>query len=448
MKHLLAPVSALCLFAVPALAQIDYANPTVETIVTRQQILDYTEPLGNTGIALRALAINNAGNLVITDRGGAQGEARLIEIDISGGTPVFSTIATEAEIAAVLETAVDEDEFGDPLPAPRLNFIGMAHAPGAGGSDLYYIGQFGQNPNNCATCADEVIEIAVDSVGTTTIRQVGSLDGINGVSYYDGHLYFPLIANFSNQIEDDGIYRMNTSLGNVDEIASFFDFLEVTDAFPGTQGSGTTTGPDGKVYFWSEEFRGGSDDLVTIDTLDQFNLAILEPKETFDPNFPGLSSIALDENNTLYAFDQFPTVAPRRFIIRESNGTLHFPDPQTIIDALGLTNQNQQFFPNDSLRAVVEGPGEVALYAVLADGFADVGNPRIIKLTFTDPNISEPGTLGDINDDGVVNVADVTELANIIAGAGTLPSLEVGDINDDGVVDVLDVQALAELIAD
>jgi hypothetical protein len=53
-----------------------------------------------------------------------------------------------------------------------------------------------------------------------------------------------------------------------------------------------------------------------------------------------------------------------------------------------------------------------------------------------------PATLGDVNGDGVINVADVTELANLLA-AGTPPSVAVGDVNNDGVVDELDTAALA-----
>jgi len=82
------------------------------------------------------------------------------------------------------------------------------------------------------------------------------------------------------------------------------------------------------------------------------------------------------------------------------------------------------------------------------DGFATArlafDNLRFVG---TDPIIPPDPFVGDINGDGVVNVADVTELANILATGGTLPPLEVGDINGDGVIDELDVQALAEAIA-
>jgi len=52
---------------------------------------------------------------------------------------------------------------------------------------------------------------------------------------------------------------------------------------------------------------------------------------------------------------------------------------------------------------------------------------------------------GDINGDGVVNVADVTLLANYVAGlVESIPG--DGDINEDGEVDEEDVAALAEMI--
>jgi len=440
-----AAFSGLCLMASTAFAQIDYVNPEVDVLVTRQQILDYTEPLGNTGISIRCMVINSAGNLVVTDRGGAQGEARLIEIDISGASPSMSTIVTEAELAAVLETSVDDDEFGDPLPPPRLNFSGMAHFAFEG-TDYYYVSNFGQNPNNCATCEDEVIEVAVDGAGTATVRRVGSIDGINALSVYNGYLYFPIISDFSNQIDIDGVYRMNITTGDTEEVADVIMVSDLTGALVGTRGAGFAMIPGGQVAFFSEEFWGGSNDILGLDvTAKPFTLSIIEPKDSFAPNFTGIAGMASDSAGTLFMFDQFPTTPPRRFIVRESDGTLHFPDPNLIIGELGLTNPNQQFFPNDTMRAVREGENKVTLIAVLADGNAAVGNPRIISLTFTDPTFVEPDVLGDINGDGVINVADVTMLANLVT-EGTPPPVAVGDVNDDGVVDELDVQALAELI--
>ncbi len=57
----------------------------------------------------------------------------------------------------------------------------------------------------------------------------------------------------------------------------------------------------------------------------------------------------------------------------------------------------------------------------------------------------EPGTKGDINADGVVNVSDVTALINKILGTSTYAD-DACDINADGVVNVSDVTALINII--
>ena len=57
----------------------------------------------------------------------------------------------------------------------------------------------------------------------------------------------------------------------------------------------------------------------------------------------------------------------------------------------------------------------------------------------------EPGTKGDINADGVVNVSDVTALINKILGTSTYSDAAC-DINADGVVNVSDVTALINII--
>jgi hypothetical protein len=57
----------------------------------------------------------------------------------------------------------------------------------------------------------------------------------------------------------------------------------------------------------------------------------------------------------------------------------------------------------------------------------------------------EPSDLGDVNGDGLINVADVTELANLLA-AGTPPPPAVGDANGDGFVTQADVAILAAAV--
>ena len=54
-------------------------------------------------------------------------------------------------------------------------------------------------------------------------------------------------------------------------------------------------------------------------------------------------------------------------------------------------------------------------------------------------------TLGDINDDGLVNVLDVVMMVNVAITQGYN---EAADMNSDGVVNVLDVVILINIILD
>lgn len=63
---------------------------------------------------------------------------------------------------------------------------------------------------------------------------------------------------------------------------------------------------------------------------------------------------------------------------------------------------------------------------------------------YKDKTLAPVTTKGDVNGDGTVNVADVTALVNVIAGAQTSTA---ADINGDGTVNVADVTALVNLIA-
>ena len=52
--------------------------------------------------------------------------------------------------------------------------------------------------------------------------------------------------------------------------------------------------------------------------------------------------------------------------------------------------------------------------------------------------------LGDLNDDGLVNVLDVVVLVNIVLGQGGQDP--AGDLNNDSLINVLDVVILVNII--
>jgi hypothetical protein len=92
-------------------------------------------------------------------------------------------------------------------------------------------------------------------------------------------------------------------------------------------------------------------------------------------------------------------------------------------------------------------PGGKLVFAVQS------GGTYHFSCTHNSPSAFGPGILnfqfipagGDFTNDGIVNVADVTEFARLL-GTGVELSLSVGDINNDAVVDELDVQVLADFI--
>lgn len=57
-------------------------------------------------------------------------------------------------------------------------------------------------------------------------------------------------------------------------------------------------------------------------------------------------------------------------------------------------------------------------------------------------------TLGDVNDDGTINVADVTSILSIMAGnqSGSLIQ-EAADVNEDGTINVADVTSVLSIMA-
>ena len=52
--------------------------------------------------------------------------------------------------------------------------------------------------------------------------------------------------------------------------------------------------------------------------------------------------------------------------------------------------------------------------------------------------------MGDLNEDGVINILDVIMMINIILNGDEY--LELGDLNGDGGIDILDVIMLVNVI--
>ena len=55
-------------------------------------------------------------------------------------------------------------------------------------------------------------------------------------------------------------------------------------------------------------------------------------------------------------------------------------------------------------------------------------------------------TLGDVNDDGFIDIADVTSVLTIMAGGSNLIE-EAADVNEDGYIDIADVTSILSIMA-
>ena len=75
------------------------------------------------------------------------------------------------------------------------------------------------------------------------------------------------------------------------------------------------------------------------------------------------------------------------------------------------------------------------------------GNCRPVDVHIENGSITVESLRGDVNDDGVVNVADVITLRRYLAGGYDLTvNLEQADVNEDGYITILDVIRLREYI--
>jgi hypothetical protein len=109
-----------------------------------------------------------------------------------------------------------------------------------------------------------------------------------------------------------------------------------------------------------------------------------------------------------------------------------------------LLVENDNFCGAQSAVEISVTAGQEFYICVSGNSASDFGT-GVMTFTFT----PTPALLGDVNLDGLVNVADVTFLARWLANIDDdddPPPVGPPDINGDGVVNELDVQALAELI--
>ena len=76
------------------------------------------------------------------------------------------------------------------------------------------------------------------------------------------------------------------------------------------------------------------------------------------------------------------------------------------------------------------------------DGSVDQYDLNLLQIIFDDST----GILGDVNQDGVVNVSDVVAIVNYIISDDELNDIVGADLNQDGIVNVSDVISIVNQI--
>lgn len=440
----LAAAAALCLAGGLASAQIDYSNPHIEIEVTAAQIAAFT---GQTEkVDLAALGMDSIGRLytyTANKRTGTDGpvsqsnDPELVRIDVSGGVPVFTTIANYQQLKGTCDLA-------DATPENAMYFNAIEVGPGTlpiifatqtrGTDDILVINPGGAPP------------------ATTTITRIGQANGI--ASMFFDNTQTNLAILFSNNVgagSNDTFTIPANAIGPWPASPLFTQVPIV--AHTGAPESGVLTGVHtdaGHYLFWDEGSWQGSDRLL------RFTAGGAPPVATelavaevgADPTGEGLTAMALGGNQTLFAWNEFPGAPP----VQASEGLFLWEDPVkpegrrtvhdiTINAATGLTGNREVATGGIEVRDLNDTQQQIVYLADI--GSAAVATDQIISVLYG-PGTPTPN--GDVNDDGTVNVIDVTELNLYLDGtfAGSPPG--DGDADNDGDMDLDDEQDMIDFI--
>jgi hypothetical protein len=93
---------------------------------------------------------------------------------------------------------------------------------------------------------------------------------------------------------------------------------------------------------------------------------------------------------------------------------------------------------NAELRHIVDDLSSIRLSVGIADSLKDAENQ--------DPHFIDTTMLGDVNDDGVVDLADQIALMQHLADYDVSINVINADVNEDGVIDIVDAMDLQEMI--
>ena len=140
----------------------------------------------------------------------------------------------------------------------------------------------------------------------------------------------------------------------------------------------------------------------------------------------------------------------RRSELGQDAFTLNIDDNGYIIEAI-LNDVNGHVTLDDFniLEGIVEGSIQYLTTSQLLaadlsdDGSIDGYDLNIVSLMISDTSLA----LGDINNDGNINVSDIVAIVNYIIGTPNETTYDVAaDMNEDGVVNITDIVSLVNQI--
>lgn len=335
------------LAAGPAFAQVDFSVYTISLAVEQA---DLDSASGLSGSNPWAMAFHPNGDLIIfNDPAGNPGGLMRINPD----TKVGSLIRSEADIIADFsgtQTDIDND------------YLVVADA-----NTIYFNEHDGGNP------ANQVIK--VDISGTPVASRVVQEEGNNGMALLpSGNLALSLIQNFGGAGNNVGVVDV-TAMTYTTKVTQA-DIIAVTGGAAANVPLLAWNPATSAVLVWDEAAFGGSDSLLSIANLEGTPVITEVTPSNWDNG--GLSSMTVDADGNIYAFNEFDADAGE-VGINVWNGTTMAVVPRADITAAAGPGN---FDTNAPGGIAVRRPNSTQAELFLADTF---GSSGIVKITFGNP---------------------------------------------------------------
>jgi len=337
-------------------AAIDYSVFEARVVVRRDEIRAFT---GQVTVSLQTLAVGGDGKLYIYSRtGAADSGARLLSVDVSGPSPAFTTLASEADLLPHM------DSVGPHVFNLNVDDSGIVYF-----QEYVLTGQI-----------DDILRIAPGTPPTVTNLRV--INGIAGVllNRAGNTLYVTQVDNYL--APTNNFVSLPATGGSDTIVASDFAIRSVA----GGSQAGLSCAPaetvSGNFIVWDEAAFGGSDSLLQITPTG--TVTVLRNAASWNGGIQGgVLALGIDDSDTLFAWDQNASAGGVQLHVIPNAGTgstiLH--SRTSINDALTFSEgsfyaYNMHAFGNGM--AVHSTPTQTIVYLV------DSLRSDIVALTFNE----------------------------------------------------------------